>query len=57
MEEKIYTVEEFQENFDELLDRVIEGEHLKICSGDNVCVMVPADDEIIRMYLNHNEAS
>ena len=54
---QIYTVEEFQERWDEMIVRVEGGEHIGITNGDNICVMVPADEELIRIYTEHNEAS
>jgi antitoxin (DNA-binding transcriptional repressor) of toxin-antitoxin stability system len=53
---QIYTVEEFQENWDEMIARVEGGEHIGITNGKNTCVMVSADDELIRIYTEHNEA-
>lgn len=53
---EIYTVEQFQENFDELMSRVENGEHIGITDGENTAVMTPVDDEIIRIYTEHNEA-
>lgn len=53
--EKIYTVEEFQENFDELFERVLDGETFQIQGpSGNVCMIVPAEYAI---YFNHNDAS
>ena len=48
----------WQENWDELLERVENGETLGIISdnGDRA-VMVPADDEIVKLYTElNNEA-
>jgi len=53
-----YTVAHWQENWDELLERVENGETLGIISdnGDRA-VMVPADDEIVKLYTElNNEA-
>ena len=47
-----YSVEYWQENWDTLLDRVENGETIgieNIQTGERA-VMVPADDELIRMY-------
>ena len=41
---KIYTVEEFQERWDEMMSRVENGEHIGITNGKNTAVMMPADD-------------
>ena len=53
-----YTVAHWQKNWDELLERVENGETLGIISesGDKA-VMVPADDEIVKLYTElNNEA-
>lgn len=53
----IYTVEEFQDDFDNLLARVENGEHIGITDGENTAVMIPADDELIKIYTDlNNEA-
>ena len=54
---KIYSVEYWQENWDELIDRVENGEHIGVTNGENTAIMMPADDELIRMYTDHDEAS
>ena len=41
---EIFTVEEFQERWDELISRVENGEHIGITNGTNTAVMIPADD-------------
>jgi len=54
-----YTVEYWQENWDTMITRVENGETLGIenQSGDRA-VMIPADDELYRIYTeNNNEAS
>lgn len=50
-----YSVEYWQENWEELIDRVERGEHIGIENenGDRA-VMLPADDEIIRIYKEQN---
>jgi len=55
-----FTVEEFQADFDNLLDRVEKGESFVITSEFGSAVMVPYTEEIedlIRIYTDHNEAS
>ena len=53
-----YTVKHWQENWEELMDRVEKGETLGIINEDgNKAVMVPADDELIRLYTDHEEGS
>jgi len=55
---QIYTVQEFQEKWDEMIDRVEKGEHIGITDGKNSAVMIPADDELIRIHTgSNNEAS
>ena len=51
---QVYTVEEFQQRWDEMIDRVEKGERIGITNGSNVAVMVPADDELIRIYTEEN---
>lgn len=52
---EVFTVEQFQEQFDELLERVENGEHIGIVGEDGrAAVMVPADDEIIRIHTEFN---
>ena len=44
---EIYTVEEFQERWDEMISRVENGEHIGIINEDGqAAVMVPAEDEL-----------
>ena len=52
---EIFTVKEFQDNWDELLERVEKGEHLGIVNDDgHTAVMMPADDELLKMYRDDN---
>ena len=53
-----YSVEYWQENWETLFERVENGETIGIENenGDKA-VMVPADDELIRLYTDHEEAS
>lgn len=52
-----FTVEEFQARFDELMERVEFGEHIAITDGENTAIMVPATDDIVRLYTElNNEA-
>jgi hypothetical protein len=55
---QFYTVEYWQENWDSLITRVENGETIGIenMNGDKA-VMVPADDELIRLYTDHEEGS
>ena len=36
-----YTVEEFQERWDEMISRVEGGEHIAITNGEHTAVMIP----------------
>jgi len=56
---EVFTVEEFQERFDELMERVENGEHLGIINENGqAAVMIPADDDLIRIHTDlNNEAS
>jgi PHD/YefM family antitoxin component YafN of YafNO toxin-antitoxin module len=56
---EVFTVEEFQERFDELIERVEMGEHIGIVDENGkAAVMLPADDDLIRIYTEcNNEAS
>jgi len=55
---QFYSVEYWQENFDVLMERVENGETIGIENNNGErAVMVPADDELIRLYTEHNEAS
>ena len=55
---EVFTVEEFQERFDELMERVENGEHLGIINENGqAAVMLPADDDLIRIHtVLNNEA-
>jgi prevent-host-death family protein len=56
---EIFTVQEFQERFDELIERVENGEHIGIVDENGkAAVMIPADDDLIRIHTDlNNEAS
>ena len=55
---EVFTVEEFQERWDELMTRVENGEHIGIINDEGqAAVMMPADDELIRIHTElNNEA-
>jgi len=55
---EVFTVEEFQERFDELMERVENGESLGIVNKyGQAAMMMPADDELIRIHTElNNEA-
>lgn len=64
-----FTVEEFQSNFDNLMNRIEEGESFIISSEHGNAVIVPynevvkvfeesdLDDELIRLHTDHEEGS
>ena len=55
---EIFTLKEWEENFDELFARVENGEHLGVVREDGTAaVFIPADDELIRLYTDHEEGS
>ena len=52
---EVFTIEEWEKNFDELFARVENGETIGIVKEDGqAAVMMPADDEIIRIYTEQN---
>ena len=52
---QFYTVEQWQENWEELMDRVENGETIGVENENgNRAVMIPADDELIRIYRETN---
>jgi len=55
---EIFTAEEFQEKWDELIERVEKGEHIGIINENGqAAVMIPADNELSKLYIdNNNEA-
>ncbi len=64
-----FTVEEFQSDFDNLIQRVENGESFIIRDGNKSAVIVPynetikyaiestVDDELIRLHTDHEEGS
>jgi len=57
-----FTVEEFQKDFDNLLDRVEKGESLIITSEHGNAMMIPygeykESDDLIRIHTDHDEGS
>ena len=55
---EVFTVEEFQERWDELMTRVENGERIGIINDDGqAAVMMPADEDLIRIHTElNNEA-
>ena len=53
---EVFTVQEWEERFDELFERVENGERIGIV-GDNghSAVMMPIDDELYRIYVENNQ--
>ena len=55
---EVYTVKEWEENFDSLLERVENGETIGIIDDEGrSAVMMPYDEDLMRIYTeNNNEA-
>ena len=55
---EVFTVKEFQDRFDELMERVENGESLGVVNENGqAAVMMPFDDELIRIHTElNNEA-
>lgn len=52
---KTYTVKQFQDDFDNLMNRVENGEHISIVNDEGrKAVMIPVDDELIRIHTEMN---
>ena len=52
---EIVSVKEFQTNWDELIERVENGEHIGVVNDNGqAAVIVPADGEIAKMYFKEN---
>ena len=52
---EVFTLQEWEENFDSLLERVENGESIGIVKEDGTAaVMIPADDELYRIYTEQN---
>ena len=56
---RVYSMEHWQNNWEDLIERVENGEHIGIRNEENgqTAVMIPADDELLRIYTDHDEAS
>ena len=54
---EMFTVEEFQEDFDNLLERVENGESFLIKSENGDAMLIPyeEDDDLIRIHTDHEE--
>jgi antitoxin (DNA-binding transcriptional repressor) of toxin-antitoxin stability system len=52
---EVFTLKEWEDNFDELIGRVEKGETIGIVREDGkAAVMMPADDEILRIHTEQN---
>jgi len=52
---EFYSVEYWQENWEELMDKVENGESIGVENKNGErAVMMPADDELIRIYTEQN---
>ena len=52
---EIFTINEWESRFDELIERVENGETIGIVKEDgSAAVMMPADDELIRIHTEQN---
>ena len=52
---EVFTLKEWEENFDDLIERVEKGETIGIVREDGkAAVMMPADDEILRIHIEQN---
>ena len=55
---EVFSVTEFQERWDELIERVEGGETFGIVNDDGkTAVMMPTSDPMYQMYVDHDEAS
>jgi len=55
---EVFTLKEWEDNFDELIGRVEKGETIGIVREDGkAAVMMPADDEILRIHTEQNNAA
>ena len=55
---EVFTIQEWEENFDSLPERAESGRHIGNVKEDGTAaVMIPADDDFYRIYTeNNNEA-
>ena len=52
---EVFSIEEWEDNFDELMERVEKGETIGIVREDGkAAVMMPADDELIQIHTEEN---
>ena len=54
---EVFSIKEFQDRWDELIERVENGETIGIVNENgNTAVMMPIDDEAYQLYVDHDEA-
>lgn len=52
---EVFTLKDWEDNFDDLMERVENGETIGIVREDGTsAVMMPADDELIRIHTDDN---
>ncbi len=52
---EVFTVKEYEDRWDELMERVENGEHIGIVNENGqAAVMMPADEETLRIYTEQN---
>jgi len=52
---EVFTLKEWEDNFDELIERVEKGETIGIVREDGkAAVMMPTDDELVRIHTENN---
>ena len=52
---EFYSVDYWEKNWEDLIEKVENGEHIGIENENgNKAVMIPADDELIRIYTELN---
>jgi len=55
---EVFTLEEWEKNFDALLERVENGEHIGIVREDGTAaVMIPANDDFVRIHTELNNGA
>lgn len=55
---EIFSLKEWEENFDELFARVESGERLGVVKEDGTAaVFIPADDELLKIHTEQEEGS
>lgn len=56
---EVVPIAKFQENFDEYLEKIEQEKTSFIIESEDgtKAVMMPADDEILKIYTEHDEAS